>query len=503
MSMNKKILVLRYIPILLSFLIIFLLVWRWQVSVTRFFDPDEYSYMHWAAQVARGEHMYTDFYSYFTPGFMWVFAPIFWIYGASIQVFMAGRVVSYMIFLGILGSLGYLYGITRGWKWALLPIVILTFLPMPYDKFLEIRPDNLAMLLAILGLICEISGIRGQSGKNGRREIWWLVSGLLYSASLFVLAKTLPIVAVGGGIAVISSWRDWKKILFFFLGLLAPWIVFFLSAAVFGNFSVVWYSLTKLPFEAYKFSLNYYMGANLFFYPNALFYGGNGYTITSGLIVNHAIWILGLCVGAYRLVTPARGKKNELFVELLVSGVFFVSVAAYVKYFPMKHTQYLIPIAVFVAYYAADGLSGLFYWIERLGGRASFGIVLLGFSYLVIVITKDINAPKLLNANTVQITELSTLIHTIPLSTHVVDLEGRMVFWPDGYPVSSLPFDEFLSYVSRRPLPLAQYLDKYPADYIYDGDSNRFITFTAENLVYIHSHFAPVAGFSNRLWKKL
>jgi hypothetical protein len=483
--------------IILAGLLLYLLWWRLQVSSVRYFDVDEFSYMHWTAAIARGERPFIDFFIFITPGFMWVFAPIYWIYGVSTQVFMAGRVVSYMIFLGILGSLGYLYGITRGWKWALLPIVILTFLPMPYDKFLEIRPDNLAMLFALLGVIGEIVAIRA------KRIHWWLVSGLLYSASLFVLAKTLPIVAVGGGIAVISSWRDWKKILFFFLGLLAPWIVFFLSAAVFGNFSVVWYSLTKLPFEAYKFSLNYYMGANLFFYPNALFYGGNGYTITSGLIVNHAIWILGLCVGAYRLVTPARGKKNELFVELLVSGVFFVSVAAYVKFFPWKHTQYLIPIAVFVAYYAADGLSGLFYWIERLGGRASFGIVLLGFSYLVIVITKDINAPKLLNANTVQITELSTLIHTIPLSTHVVDLEGRMVFWPDGYPVSSLPFDEFLSYVSRRPLPLAQYLDKYPADYIYDGDSNRFITFTAENLAYIHAHFSPVSGFGERLWKKI
>jgi hypothetical protein len=495
--MNKKILVLRYIPILLSFLIIFLLVWRWQVSVTRFFDPDEYSYMHWAAQVARGEHMYTDFYSYFTPGFMWVFAPIFWIYGASIQVFMAGRVVSYMIFLGILGSLGYLYGITRGWKWALLPIVILTFLPMPYDKFLEIRPDNLAMLFALLGVIGEIVAIRA------KRIHWWLVSGLLYSASLFVLAKTLPIVAVGGGIAVISSWRDWKKILFFFLGLLAPWIVFFLSAAVFGNFSVVWYSLTKLPFEAYKDIGNVYMATSLFFYPNVAFYGGVGYTITPGLIVNHAIWILGLCVGAYRLVTPARGKKNELFVELLVSGVFLLSVAGYVKFFPWKHTQYLIPIAVFVAYYAADGLSGLFDWLERAGGFASLMIVLLGFSYLLIVVTIQVNESKLLNTNRTQIAELMTLLKIIPLRARVVDLDGRMVFWPDGYPISSMTIDWLVSKMSRPPLPLAQYLDKYPAEYIYDGDSNRFITFTAENLAYIHAHFSPVSGFGERLWKKI
>ncbi|MCX6791665.1 MAG: hypothetical protein NT149_01345, partial [Candidatus Gottesmanbacteria bacterium] len=129
--------------LLLAGLLVYLLWWRGMVSTTRFFDVDEFSYMHWTAQVARGQHMYTDFFSYFTPGFMWVFAPIYWIYGVSVNVFSAARGVSFVIFLGILGSLGYVFGITRGWKWAILPVIILAFLPMPYDKFLEIRPDNL------------------------------------------------------------------------------------------------------------------------------------------------------------------------------------------------------------------------------------------------------------------------------------------------------------------------------------------------------------------------
>ncbi|KKW10811.1 MAG: seg [Microgenomates group bacterium GW2011_GWC1_49_7] len=70
----------------LSALLIFLLVWRWRVSATRFFDVDEFSYLHWTAQVARGELPYVDFFSYFTPGFMWAFTPIFWIYGQTTQV---------------------------------------------------------------------------------------------------------------------------------------------------------------------------------------------------------------------------------------------------------------------------------------------------------------------------------------------------------------------------------------------------------------------------------
>ncbi|MCX6792133.1 MAG: hypothetical protein NT149_03800, partial [Candidatus Gottesmanbacteria bacterium] len=351
--------------------------------------------------------------------------------------------------------------------------------------------------LALIGVIGEIRATREK--KN-----WmWLVSGLAYSASLFVLAKTLPIVVVGAGIAILA---DRKKSLMFFLGLAGPWALFFLGAAVYGNFGVVWYSLTKLPFEVYKNAVNYYMGADLFFYPNSSFYGlpAQAGGITPGLIVNHAIWILALVAGAYRLVTPLRtGKKNETFVELLVAGVFFVSAAAYVKFYPMKHSQYLIPIAVFVAYFAGDALGAFFDWLTRAGGHTSLALVLAGFCYLLVMVTNDVNAPKLSATNRSQMAELTSFIRTIPLSARVVDLEGRMVFWRDGYPISSLPFDTFLPFVSRAPLPLAQYLTQHPAEYIYEGDSNRFITFTAENLAYIRAHFAPVAGYGNRLWKKL
>jgi hypothetical protein len=478
----------KILSLLLFGILVYLLFWRWQVSATRVFDVDEFSYMHWAAMAARGERPYIDFFSYFTPGFMWAFAPIFWIWGVSVQVFTAGRIVSFVIFLSILSSLSYLWGITRGWKWALLPAVILAFLPMPYDKFLEIRPDNLATLLAVIGVIGEIWAIRVR-----KKTWWWVLSGLAYSASLFVLAKTLPIVAVGAGVALLSSP---KKFVYFLFGLLGPWILFFLGAAVSGHFGVVWYSLTTLPLEVYKSPFNFTMQATLFFYPNDWFYGGDSQSISPGLIVNHAIWIAALLVGTYRLVTSVR------FIELLVAGVFFVSVFAYDKLFPLKHSQYLIPIAVFVAYYAADGLASLFEWLARAGGSMSLAIVLAGFGYLLIAVTKDVNAPKLLNTNAMQRKEFALLLRTVPLSARVVDLEGRMVFWPDGYPISSLPFDGFLPFLSRPPLPLREYLAKYPAQYIYDGESNRMAILAAENLSFIRAYYAPVPGFGGRLWAR-
>jgi len=490
MTAGKKLLLLG--------LLLYLLFWRYQVSAIRFLDADEFSYMHWTAQVARGQIMYRDFFSYFTPLFMWVFAPIFWMYGVSAQVFAAGRVFSFVIFLVMLGGLGVLWGMTRGWKWALLPAVILAFLPMPYDKFLEIRPDNLAVLLAILGVIGEIRGL--QTKKN----IWWAVSGLFYALSLMTLAKTVPIVVAGVGIAILSAFysKSFRSFTLLMAGLVGPWILFFGVAAISGQLSVTWYSLTKLAVEIYANIKNYPMEPNLFFYPNASFYGGTGHAITTALIVNHAVWILGILVGVYRLVSPFRRAGREWLSELLVSGTFIASILVFSKFFPLKHSQYLIPIAIFIAYYAADGLALFFDWLEKAGGTASLLIILLGFGYILVVVTQEIHTPKLAVTSTTQLTELTKLISTVPQGSRVVDLEGRMVFWTEGYPVCCLAFDTFLSSVSRPPAPLAQYLATNPADYIWDGDSGRMATLTAENMAYIRDNFAPVDGWGGRLWKR-
>ncbi len=458
---------------ILMVLFAYLFYWRWQVAATRFFDIDEFAYLHWTAAVARGERLYTDVFSYFTPGFFWVMTPVFWIMGRSAQVFPIARVISFVFFLGSLGALCYVWKITKNATWALLPAVILAFLPMPYDKFLEIRPDNLAALLGLLGLIGQIRG-------------WWLFSGLTYSASLFVLAKGVPVVAVGALFALLR--RAPRR---FWAGLILPWVLFFVFSE---NFSTVWYSLTRLPFEVYKSAVNYPMEANLFFYPNASFYGGNG--ITPGLVVNHALWVLAILVGAYRLVTSTSLE------ELLIPAVFFVSVLGYVKYFPLKHSQYLIPIALFVAYFAADGLAAFFTWFTRAAGAAAAAVVLIGFAYLLSAISVQVNSTKLLATQKPQLDEINRLLRTVPPDARVVDLEGRAVFWPDGYAIAALPFDTFFGYLTRPPQTLAASLAAGPADYVYQGDSGRLGMLSPENLSYVRTHFVAAEGFGDRLWQK-
>ncbi len=498
------------IILFLAGILAYLVFWRWQVGQMRYFDIDEFLHLHLAAQVARGERPYIDFITYFSPGFMWVLAPLIWVYGISFQIFIAARELSFGIFLALLGVLWFLFGYTRSWRWALLPVIILAFLPMPYDKFLEVRPDILAMLFACAGLLTEVIAIR----KIHAMRVWF-TSGVLYGISLVFLIKLAPLVFVGWAVAAMVSIQSFslqrKKIAWAGLeavsgGILIVLCGFFGWAVLTGTLQVTWYSVVNMPFEISKYYQGgQYLAPFLFFYPNAFFYGGDGRTISAGLLVNHAIWILAFVVAAYRVVTPyvkAQGNREKMQIELLLALTFILLSIVYLKFSPVRYSQYLIPTAVFVAYYAADGISLFFDRLAHVGGYQSLAIALVGLGYVLVTVTQSVNAPKILSTNADQRAEFDRLVVTVPLSARVVDLEGKMVFWSDGYPMCCVSLDDFVPNISHGPPSLATYLSAHPADYLYDGGTERLVHLLPENVAYIKSHFTPVPGWGSRLWKR-
>lgn len=464
-------------------LLVFILWWRWQVSQTRFFDVDEFSYLHWAAELVKGSRPYVDFFMFFTPGFLWLFAPLTKLFWMSAGVFVAARVVAFAIFLGILGSLGVLWGKTRGWKWALLPVVILAFLPMPYDKFLEVRPDNLATLLAMIGVIGVIGG-------------QWFWAGVLYSLSLLVFVKTLPFVVVGAIVAILA-----QRTAVFFKGAAVPIALFLLWAATLGDTGRVWYSLTKLPFEANMMGTLDIMEPHLFFFPNPSFYGGWGMTLP--LILNHAIWVVGATMGVARFFTPfitADGDRKKVLVEVLVSGTFLLLVAGYVRFFPLKHSQYLIPIAIFIAYYAADGIYGVLRTIAIRRSLSVIGVVLT--AYVLSVATFQTNQIKLGWTNEVQLSEFQKLTSTIDPKAEVLDLEGRLLYWNDAYYTCCVPFGSFEGFLTKPPPPVRTVLEAKKTPYIWQGDTGRLYTVSSEDLDYIRDHYVSVEGWGEQLFQR-
>ncbi len=501
------------VPIgILLFLLIYLLFWRWQVSQFRFFDVDEFTHFHWAANIARGERPYVDFFTFFTPGFHWVLTPLFGMFSGSPDVFMAGRVLMYGVFLVNLALIGITFGMLRSWKWALLPIVLLAYLPMPYDKLLEVRPDNLSLMFGLLGVIFQIKGHVGQKSHIHP----WFWSGVFYAATLLVLVKMAPFVAVGLLVMLLdpqvrNSLKSIKKTggvqglvktpFMVILGGMFVGVPFFLWLLTLGDFSVVWYSLTKLAFESNRFSKFFVMEPHLFFFPNGSFYGGP--FINRPLLLNHAIWSLGIIVGIIRFLTPfitADGDKRRVFPEILLSSIFILLSFIYVAFYPLKHSQYLIPIAVFVVFYAADGLVSFFRWLCSKGGDIPVWIFLGVIAVSLWVSTPEFNDIKRYWVNTPQREQLSQLASIIPRDAKVFDLEGRMIFWKDAYYICCLPYGLYIDYLSRRPPPVSEVFSLNNVQYVWQGDTGRFWSLPSADRGYIEANFERVPGWGDALW---
>lgn len=502
---------------LTGILLLIFLLWKVQLGMARFFDADEFAYLHWAHNVFVGRIPYIDFLLYVPPGFLWMLAPLFTLVGGT-AILTAGRVFAFVVFCGLVLAIMVLFWQVRKSWIALLAGAFLAFLPIPSDKFLEIRPDSVAMLFVLLGMIAHISAFN-QSAEykfsgliQGKRLMvhWrWLWAGVWYGASLLVLPKMVPHVAVATAMVFVwgvledrgnAHMRKFRNAAWaaFTAGLAAPFVGFVVwmvgTAHSWGDVGVIVYSLTKLPFEVNRLGNLFPMQPDLFFYPNSTYYGAFG--ISSGFIANHAVWLIGLITGSIRLMTPflPHGKRGA-WSEVLISGSFLVHIAAFMYGYPMRHEQYLVPISIFVAFYAADAVD----IVWRCASRRVLGRVMFVGAYCVALVfmcrvAKVMYNAKMMHTNGGDRQTLAYALATIPNGSYVLDLVGSTIYYQDPYYVSAVPFGQWEPYLSR-PLPsLADALERTLTKYVYQGKLQRVDGLSEKDRAYIQTHFVPDIG---------
>ena len=280
--------------------------------------------------------------------------------------------------------------------------------------------------------------------------------------------------------------------LFFF------WVVF-----VIRDIDLVRYSLTTLAFEVNKMSRYYFMEPHLYFFPTAQFFGGEGITI--GLLVNHAIWMIGICMGAVRLLTPWLSpdtSKARVYAEGIMASLFFILVYLYMYYVPLKHPQYLIPIAVFIAFYASDVFVLFLHAIEKHIRPIGVLVVLAVLGVGAVTVSRETEAIKMTHTNTGQMNELVSLEKEIPQDAQVVDLEGRLFNRTYAYPLCCLPFGAFEQFITRRPPSLQTVLEEKKMTYVYQGETNRVSVLSGEDQGYLSQYYEAVDGFNGALLKR-
>ncbi|MFH0749484.1 MAG: hypothetical protein V1917_01040 [Candidatus Gottesmanbacteria bacterium] len=488
------------IAIVVCVVIGYFLVGKYQLGMIRYFDMDEFAYLNWASHMTQGFVPYRDFLYQLPPGFLLMLTPIFIFSRSSLSPLTQGRVVAFVIQCLLIVIIGLIFWRVRKRWTALFASLFLAFLPLPADKLLEIRPDTAGVLFAMVGTLFQIMWMEREKGKIA--TVFMGISGLFYGLSVFVLQKTVFHVAVAAGIAYIWALqiKPWftrvKMLLPFVIGGISPFIPFVFWAVTQHSGSLTWYLLTKFPSETMYMAKDFYISPWFFFRYTDVYYGKSGWNW--GYLLNQIIWVVGILMGIVRFVTPVipRGKKYVLS-ELLLSGVFLVQLLTFIYYMPFKHAQYLIPLAVFVALYAADFIDVVWQRMTRsaiiLGVGTSLLLVLVG---LLIQGYRDVNDIKMNWTNTHEKQTLQTMLDTIPRNEYVFDLVGLSLYYPQPYYVSCLPVGQFSRYISLQLPSLRDTLERTKTRYIYQGNAKRLTTLLPEDQAYISAHYIPVGDGS-------
>lgn len=501
---------MKKLLILLEIIILgFFLFWHLRLGLVRFFDADEFAHLHWGYSFFIGERPYTDFFYLFPPFFLYPVAMILKIFGRSVQALIAARMFIFLVFLAVSGVLFLIAKKLRGAHFALVALIIFAFLPLPFDKMIEVRPDMLATGLALAGLLLFIKAEdkTNKADKTNMESKWYFFSGLSYATSLAVVPKTVFFLVPAAVVMIVGylsnlghlgrKKKDWS---YFFLGFIPVGLILLAIVASFGNLSLSFYSMTRMASEVTKvLGSKFYMRPDIFFYPNETYYGFAGWSIE--LWTNLIIYISAGVWAIHKFISSlSHDDDKKCLKEFLIAGTFWANLAAFVYFYPLKHAQYLIPVAPFIAFYFAD------LWEEGVNKLPkSLKVLKMGMMIILLVflagVGRQMNQKKAAWTNKPTLDKLNFFLKTIPPTEAVFDLTGESIFFKNGYYFCCLPYGQYEEALYFSIPDIKKEMQKRGTKYVHLGWEKRLNEIPARHAGYITENFAPMPD-SGLLWKK-
>ena len=507
---------------------------KYQLGLVRYFDVDEFAYLNFAHQLLTGSKPYQDFIYLSPPGYLFFLIPIVgYVSPESVLTVMRQAVFGSFVFLS--AGAAFLFWQMRKSRWWVAVPLILVFLPLPSDKFLESRPDTLMMALFTLGVAFQIRALQSAFAKSGGHvtsrgsDVYsasadfsvrsqkpsalqkserdeslfpFFLSGFFYSAATFVLQKTFLLIP--WSIIVILFWLirgqkhgGWKQnisvLAVFGFGLSSfLWVLLFWSYSQ-GTLGNLWYYLVVFVKESNVLASLYPFPLYLLYLPNGAYYGLDGYH--TGFLLNAILWIgaVPLSVLAIFVSFIKYRKKARFYTDLLLNGFLIFTLFIYWRFPSMKHPQYLIPASVFVVLVWTDTISSIWNSIKK----NLFGVVGFSCVYAIVLLYlfrgyQDVNTVKFYWHNGFDKKMLIFLTEHIPKSDYVLDLVGLAYLYPQPYFFCCIPFGQFQPYLSRLFPSLLDALVRTDTKYIYQGTSWRMMALSEKDQQYIKSRFTQV-----------
>lgn len=479
--------------LVLIIILAYLLNWHYRLSLTRYFDIDEFAHLHWAYNLLAGEYPYRDFFYIFPPFFLYPVAFIISFFGRSVNALIGARVMIFLAFCGM-GLVTFL--ITRKLRntlTAFIAVIVLSLLPIPSDKMLEIRPDNIAIFLSLAGLYTFMLAHEKKS------QFIFFLAGLFYSLSLGFVPKTIFFLIPPVMILIFNFLKSTakektyyliKELKYHFLpfttGIFLPLLVVV--------FLFIYYQKPILAFQSTTIitasitavlGAKFYMRPDIFFYPNDTYYGLPGYS--APYLLNLLLYFSASFYAIFFILSVFSHKDHEKCVrEFIIGASFFLNLYAFVSIFPLKHAQYLIPISPFISIFFAILLEKISrHRFMHQYQTAMIITVMVFFSF----IAKDMYKAKARWTNQATLADINYIVSAIPKEEKIFDLTGETIFFRDGYYFCCLPYGQYDEGIPFQLPSLEKSLRDNNVHFIHIGEENRLGVLPAYHQKVIETYY--------------
>lgn len=437
------------------------LYFRLSSGLMRGANPDEYSHYHFTYLITKGLIPYKDFFMLYSPVFHLVLSFIFKIIGES---YLALTMSRFLIFLLFVITLFLFYKIARlfvGKKLSFLSTLILASYPLPFEKAIETRPDNLMIPVYLGGVYLSLRGL------NSRRKTDFILGGALLALSIIVMIKIA--IVVGSflvGFIIVLFFKERKKSKVVNVGLdfaKGAGVVFFLFFFILFSFGIAKPAIFSMFRYSVAIASTLRFGTELhpyfWFYPHDYVYGiykGISWYVSSAIVI---LAVAGFIITVIKGIIFGRSIERLLLAILLLMS--FVSVFMVLR----PYQQYLLPFCTLVPIFTIFAVEDIFRIIERI--KPSINIV--GFLFIVIFLTLSMWEKWKVNRYR-QDDYTKQFIEYVLVNTNKDDVfwggVGEYIFRLDGYDVSHLSYFEFPTSVTAKLPSLIPTLEKRNTKYL-------------------------------------
>lgn len=473
---------LNYLLIIIYAIFLFILL----KSVITFginylYDIDELGHSQYVYLFINKVKPYLTFDLTVTPLYHWTLIPVFKLFGFSFATIHKARILMIILFLLRILITFLLVRATFGLKVAIIFSGIFLLDPFTTFSSIQIRPDNLMIIVFTIGLLILHSALKSQ------KNYLYLISGTLFSLSTLILLKMAPSVTVIFFlIAVYCIIKKRFAILFYFsTGLAIPVILFLLYALSQNYLSDM---IQQIIFDRALYNKTLLNKGSVWFYyrPNNFYlYGFQGKPLSWFFtIILPFTSILGSILLTYKITKSKKINPDSLFKIILV--FLFFSQILWLLTVQGIFLQYFLTLSYLFAIFTA-------YLLSKLNR----------FLLLTVFIFIALNGSKG-NYNKATYTNAETIKNFQNIWKIIPENEASFpntLFRPIAYP---LTFGTYLGdapkkVFSRWP-PLTDYLEQKQINYLILSDYD-FMFIDPKTAIFIRDKYQIIAPDTN-IWKR-